>query len=134
MKINAFILFVVLSLSVQSVAAIDLVNITVPDFNNGEFTRYWYHEQQDFDGFGFAYGLIAPFTSLFGPWFFAIIWSAMIYRSYDKTGTITMPITLGILTGTVWGVVMPTESITIWTILLVIGIAAIVVKYLVERP
>ena len=97
------------------------------------FTRYWYQNNTDFDGFGFSYSLISPFMVLIGPWFFAILWSAMIYRSYEKTGTITMPIVLGILTASVWGVVIPDEAVMVWTVLFGIGIAAIVLKYLVER-
>ena len=133
MKIK-LIIILLLALIVPAVSAINFENLTQPDFNNGEYTRYWYQDNKVFDGFGFAYSLVAPFTSILGPWFFAIVWSALIYRSYDKTGTITMPIVLGILTASVWGVVIPSEAVMVWTTLFGIGIAAIVVKYLVERP
>lgn len=117
----------------QPVVALDLGNISVPNPETGKYTQYWFKNQSDFDGFGFAYSLTAPFTAILGPWFFAIIWSAIIYRSYEKTGTITMPLVLGILTGTVWGAVFPGEATMVWTILFGIGLAAITIKYLVER-
>lgn len=133
MKNKLLFLFLLVAL-ISGVTAINFENITVPDLNTGKFTRYWYQDNEVFDGFGFSYSLIAPFLSILGPWFFAIIWSAMIYRSYEKTGTITMPIVLGILTGTVWGVVLPEQSIALWSNLFGVGLAAIVIKYLVERP
>ena len=121
-------------LQIICVSAVNLDNITVPDLNYGRFTQYWYHPDAEmFDGFGFAYSLVAPLTSVWGAWFFVIIWSATIYRSYERTGNITMPIVLGILTSTIWGVLIPQEAVMVWTTMLGIGIAALVAKYMLDR-
>lgn len=118
----------------MSAAAINLDNVSVPDMNGGTFTRYWFNaENQQFDGFGFGYSLIAPMLVLLGPWFFVLLWSAIIYRSYERTGNVTMPIVLGLLTSTVWGVVIPQEAAMVWSTMIGIGIAAIVAKYMIDR-
>lgn len=121
-------------LQIICVSAINLENITIPDFNYGTYTQYWFHpDTHAFDGFGFAYSLIAPFTTIFGAWFFVIMWSAIIYRSYERTGNITMPIVLGLLTSTIWGVLIPQEAVMVWTVMFGIGIAALVAKYMLDR-
>jgi len=121
-------------LQIFCVSAINLDNVTIPDFNYGTYTQYWFHPNTtEFDGFGFAYSLVAPFTTLLGAWFFVIMWSAIIYRSYERTGNITMPIVLGLLTSTVWGVLIPQEAIMVWTVMFGIGIAALVAKYMLDR-
>ena len=115
-------------------AAVNIDNVTIPDFNYGTFTRYWYNpDNQQFDAFGFGYSLIAPFTSLMGAWFFLFLWSAIVYRSYEKTGNITMPVVVGILTSTVWGVLIPQEGAMVWQIMLGIGIAVLIAKYMIDR-
>lgn len=121
-------------LQIFCVSALNLDNLSVPDFNYGTYTQYWFHpDTHEFDGFGFAYSLIAPFTTIFGAWFFVIMWSAIIYRSYERTGNITMPIVLGLLTSTVWGVLIPQEAVMVWTVMFGIGIAALVAKYMLDR-
>lgn len=133
-----FILLIFMSVTVslvaEDVSAVALENISVPDLNTGTYTRYWYNpDNQQFDGFGFAYSLIAPFLVLLGPWFFVFVWSAIIYRSYERTGNITMPIVLGLLTSTIWGVVIPQEAAMVWGVMFGIGIAALIAKYMLDR-
>ena len=133
-KIPLVILIILTVLQVGVVSALNLENISIPDYNYGTFTQYWYHPDAEvFDGFGFAYSMIAPLTTVWGAWFFVVIWSAIIYRSYEKTGNITMPIVLGILTSTIWGVLIPQEAAMVWTTMLGIGIAALIAKYMLDR-
>jgi hypothetical protein len=118
----------------MNAAAVNLDNVSIPDFNSGTYTRFWYSgDNVQFDGLGFAYSLIAPMTALLGPWFFVIMWSAIIYRSYEKTGNIAMPVILGLLTSTVWGVLIPQEAGMVWLTMFGIGVAALVAKYMVDR-
>ena len=135
MKIKAFIIFLLLVvMPIVPTAAVNIDNVSIPDFNYGTFTRYWYNpDNQQFDAFGFGYSLIAPFTSLMGAWFFLFLWSAIVYRSYEKTGNITMPVVVGILTSTVWGVLIPQEGAMVWQIMLGIGIAVLIAKYMIDR-
>jgi len=130
-----FLALLLMQMPIMGAAAVNLnETISIPDFNTGTYTRYWYSPDNEvFDGFGFGYSLIAPMLKLLGPWFFVILWSAMIYRSYEKTGQVTMPIVLGLLTSTVWGVVIPQEAAMVWSTMFGIAIAALVAKYMLDR-
>ena len=135
LRIEVIILAIILAvMPIMGASAVNLDNISIPDFNTGTYTRYWYNPDNEvFDGFGFGYSLIAPALSLLGPWLFVILWSAIIYRSYEKTGQIVMPIVLGLLTSTIWGVMVPQEAAYVWTVMFGIGIAALVGKYMLDR-
>ena len=135
MKTEYIILFLISAAMLTSAAsAVNLDNVSIPDVNYGTYTQYWFNpENQQFDAFGFGYSLIAPFLSLMGAWFFVILWSAIIYRSYERTGNVVMPVVLSILTSTVWGVIIPSEAEMVWTVMICIGIAAIVGKVMLDR-
>lgn len=135
MKTEYIILFLISAAMLTSAAsAVNLDNVSIPDVNYGTYTQYWFNpENQQFDAFGFGYSLIAPFLSLMGAWFFVILWSAIIYRSYERTGNVVMPVVLSILTSTVWGVIIPSEAEMVWTVMICIGIAAIVGKTMLDR-
>ena len=131
-KLIFFLIFAAFTVSVAG--AVNLDNVSIPDINYGTYTQYWFNpDNQQFDSFGFGYSLIAPFLSIMGAWFFVILWSAIIYRSYERTGNVVMPVVLVLLTGTVWGVVIPAEAQMVWTIMICRGIAAIVGKYMLDR-
>lgn len=112
-----------------------IADIELPDVNTGGYTQYWYSNttSTDFNVFGFAYSLILPFTNVLGIWFYVIVWSAIIYRSYAKTQNVMMPVTLGILTAGVWGVFVPAEAQMIMIVAFAIGIASVSIKYFIER-
>lgn len=135
MRIELLFLFLILAASFTSAAsAVTFDNVSIPDVNYGTFTQYWFNpDNQQFDAFGFGYSLIAPFLSLMGAWFFVILWSAIIYRSYERTGNVVMPVVLSILTSTVWGVIIPSEAEMVWTVMICIGVAAIVGKTMLDR-
>ena len=135
MKTEYIFLFLISAAMLTSAAsAVNLDNVSIPDVNYGTYTQYWFNpENQQFDAFGFGYSLIAPFLSLMGAWFFVILWSAIIYRSYERTGNVVMPVVLSILTSTVWGVIIPSEAEMVWTVMICIGIAAIVGKTMLDR-
>ena len=135
MKIRVLaMLCILLVLPIVPGMAVNIDNVTIPDFNYGTYTRYWYNpDNQQFDAFGFGYSIVAPFTALLGPWFFVLIWSAIIYRSYERTGTIVLPIVLGLLTGPIWGVLIPQEAAMVWLVMFGIGIAALITKYMIDR-
>ena len=134
MRTKLFLFLIFAAFTVSVAGAVNLDNVSIPDINYGTYTQYWFNpDNQQFDAFGFGYSLIAPFLSIMGAWFFVILWSAIIYRSYERTGNVVMPVVLGLLTGTVWGVVIPAEAQMVWTIMICIGIAAIVGKYMLDR-
>lgn len=135
MKIRVLaMLCILIVLPIVPGMAVNIDNVTIPDFNYGTYTRYWYNpDNQAFDAFGFGYSIVAPFTTLLGPWFFVLIWSAIIYRSYERTGTIVLPIVLGLLTGPIWGVLIPQEAAMVWLVMFGIGIAALITKYMIDR-
>lgn len=135
LKTEYIFLFLISAAMLTSAAsAVNLDNVSIPDVNYGTYTQYWFNpENQQFDAFGFGYSLIAPFLSLMGAWFFVILWSAIIYRSYERTGNVVMPVVLSILTSTVWGVIIPSEAEMVWTVMICIGIAAIVGKVMLDR-
>jgi hypothetical protein len=135
LKTEYIILFLISAAMLTSAAsAVNLDNVSIPDVNYGTYTQYWFNpENQQFDAFGFGYSLIAPFLSLMGAWFFVILWSAIIYRSYERTGNVVMPVVLSILTSTVWGVIIPSEAEMVWTVMICIGVAAIVAKTMLDR-
>ena len=135
MKTEYLFLFLIsVAMLTSAASAVNLDNVSIPDVNYGTYTQYWFNpENQQFDAFGFGYSLIAPFLSLMGAWFFVILWSAIIYRSYERTGNVVMPVVLSILTSTVWGVIIPSEAEMVWTVMICIGVAAIVAKTMLDR-
>lgn len=135
MKIRIIaLLCIIVLLPIVPCSAMNIENISIPDFNSGTYTRYWYNpDNEQFDAFGFGYSIVAPFTTLMGAWFFVLLWSAIIYRSYEKTGNVTMPIVLGLLTSTIWGVLIPQEAAMVWSVMFGIGITALIAKYMLDR-
>ena len=129
-----FLLLLLVSCVVMPVAA-DAVNytgLTAPDYANGTYTRYWM-ANTTFDGFGFAYSLALPFIGLVGMWFFVLLWFAYLARCWIRSGDVTIPIVVALITGPIIGVVFPPEAAMAGQVMFGLAIAATVVKVMIDR-
>lgn len=114
----------------------DFSNITIefPDIGNGTFTRYWFDPDTNvLDIWGFIYSLVLPFIQIFGYWIFAIVWFLYLGGVYWRSGDVTLPLVIGMISGCVMGVIMPPEAQFVGTILFALGLVGISIKYLIER-
>jgi len=131
---------ILVMLAVQPAAAvINVSEIPTPAFNasllnidysfhNGTYTQYWMNMTGGYPVYGFIYAIVLPFTEFFGAWFYAILWFLFLGMTYLRTGSVTVPVTIGLISGTVWGALMPAETYLVGYLLLAVSITVIIVK------
>jgi len=99
----------------------------------GGFTRYWLSDlTEGFPVYGFVFSIVAPFVDIFGYWFFVILWFVYLGGAYLRTGSTTLPLVVGLITGSVWGAIMPAESHLIAYVLLAISAVGLLMKIYVR--
>jgi len=104
------------------------------DLRNGTYTQYWLDFSNGFPVYGLIYAICLPFINIFGYWFFAMLWFLYLGLSYMRTGDVTLPLTVGLISGTVWGAIMPPETFIVGYVMLATSIVAILMKlYLRDR-
>lgn len=105
--------------------------IDIPPWNpeTGIYTSYWFdYETGDFMPYGFLQSLTVPWTDLMGYFFFLAIWGIYIYGVWQRERAIEMTLVMMLLSGTIWGLLLPPESYTFLYLFIAMGIAAIVFK------
>lgn len=127
-----------LALVSPAAAGISDGNFTAPeidyDLRSGTYTQYWLDFSNGFPVYGLIYAICLPFINIFGYWFFAMLWFLYLGLSYMRTGDVTLPLTVGLISGTVWGVIMPPETFIVGYVMLAACIVAILMKlYLRDR-
>jgi hypothetical protein len=114
----------------------DLANVTLdfPDIQNGTFTSYWFDPGSAvLNIWGFIYSLVLPFIQIFGYWVFAIIWFIYLGGVYWRAGDVTLPLVIGMISGSVMGIILPVEAQFVGIILFALGLVGVTIKYLIER-
>ncbi|MFA5103464.1 MAG: PKD domain-containing protein, partial [Candidatus Thermoplasmatota archaeon] len=85
------------------------------DVCNGTYTKYWMSdicEEGNFSTYGFVYSLTAPLMSVFSYWIFLIIWLTYLAMVWIRTGDVTLPLVIGIISSAVWSYLFPAEALT----------------------
>lgn len=108
------------------------------DYNidNGTYTQYWLSELMetgDFPFYGFVYSLMAPIMNIFGYAIFLIIWLTYLFIVWIRSGEITMPLVIGVLTAGLWGTMFPPEAKYMAYVLLAICIGVIFVRVIYDK-
>jgi len=104
------------------------------DIWNGTYTRYWLNLTGGFPWYGIMYAIVAPFMDIMGAYFFAVMWFLYLTITWFRTGNVTMPLVVGIISGTMFGALMPPEVQTIGYVILGICGATILVRlYMRDR-
>jgi hypothetical protein len=128
-----WILPILLLLLPGAVSAVGYDNFTAPtidyDIREGQYNQYWLTDLTSFPVYGLIYAICKPFIDIFGYWFFAILYFVYLGTSYLRTGSVTLPVTVGLISGTVWGAIMPPETFVVGYVLLATGIVTILIKF-----
>ena len=74
--------------------------------------------------------LISPILHVFGFWIFLIIFGLFLFALWLRTGDVTMPLILGLLSMGTFGILFPQESLPYIILILVVCGAVIFVKVL----
>lgn len=118
------------------------VNVSLPENVNvtpwyaatGEYTKYWfdYDGTGDFLPYSFLMSITQPYTQVIGSWFFIALWLVYVLGVWNRERGIELTIVMMLITGSLWGLLMPFESF--WTILVMmaIGITGIIFR-LIKR-
>lgn len=107
--------------------------IDAPNFDpqTDEYMRYWWDgslSNELMSPFGFLYSFIHVFDKFFGAWFFVICFGIWIYTVWTRSRG-TELIVVGIMaTGGIWGYLLPGETFQFFTLILAMGIAAILFR------
>lgn len=136
MKTKILILAILAAAFLITPAAADFTIIDIPPWNpeTGIYTSYWFdYENGDFMPYGFLQSLTVPWTDLMGYFFFLAIWGVYIYGVWQRERAIEMTLVMMLLSGTIWGLLLPPESYTFLYLFLAMGIAAIIFKLYKSR-
>ncbi len=57
-----------------------------------------------------------------------MLWFLYLGISYMRTGDVTLPLTVGLISGAVWGAIMPPETFIVGYVMLATSIVAILMK------
>lgn len=136
MKNKILILAILAAAFLITPAAADFTIIDIPPWNpeTGIYTSYWFdYETGDFMPYGFLQSLTVPWTDLMGYFFFLAIWGVYIYGVWQRERAIEMTLVMMLLSGTIWGLLLPPESYTFLYLFLAMGIAAIIFKLYKSR-
>lgn len=112
-------------------ASANFTVIDIPPWNpeTGVYTSFWFdYENGDFLPYGFLQSLTVPWTDIIGYWFFLAIWGIYIYGVWNRERAIEMTLVMMLLSGTMWGLLLPPESYLYLYLFIAMGIAAVVYK------
>lgn len=112
-------------------ASANFTVIDIPPWNaeTGIYTSFWFdYENGDFLPYGFLQSLTVPWTDIIGYWFFLAIWGIYIYGVWNRERAIEMTLVMMLLSGTMWGLLLPPESYLYLYLFIAMGIAAVVYK------
>ena len=77
--------------------------------------------------------IMAPIISVFGYWIFMIIWSIYLLMVWIKTGDVSLPLVIGIISVGVWSFLIPSSAYMFIGVMFAICLAAIMFKAFTDR-
>lgn len=93
------------------------------------YTRYWFdYVSGTFAPYGFLQSITLPYTNIIGFWFFAILWFIFLLGVWNRERMIELTVVMMLLTGSLWGLLLPPETYWYGMALMALSIAAIVYK------
>lgn len=105
------------------------INITPWDPETSYYTRYWFDYQTgQFQPYAFLQSITLPFTDIFGYWFFCILWFIYLWGVWARERAIELTVVMMILTGSLWGLLLPPESYLYGLICMAMGITAVIFR------
>lgn len=110
------------------------VNVTPWYPQTGEYSRYWfdYDDTGDFLPYSFLSSVALPYTDILSGWFFVGLWIVYLVGVWNRERGIELTIVMMLITGSLWGLLMPFESFWVLLVMMALGISAIVFR-LVKR-
>lgn len=106
------------------------------DINNGTYTQYWLNETVTtgtFPLYDFAVSLLLPILNIFNYWFFLLIYFTYLLITWIRSGEIYMPLTIGILSAGLFGLVFPPEAKAVGLVLFALCLAVILTDIFISR-
>ena len=106
------------------------------DINNGTYTKYWLNETittGSFPMYDFAVSLLLPILNIFNYWFFLLIYFTYLLITWIRSGEIYMPLTIGIISAGLFGLVFPPEAKAVGLILFALCMAVIFTDIFMSR-
>ncbi|MFA5445930.1 MAG: hypothetical protein WC262_13250, partial [Bacteroidales bacterium] len=82
---------------------------------------------------GFGYSLTLPFIMTMGWYWYGILFFVYLGGVYMRGGEISLPLTIGLAAATMWGAVMPPEMNYVSSILFGVGLAGMMIKWLIDN-
>lgn len=126
------ILFLAILMTVLTgAAAADPLVMDIPGWSpeTGIYTSFWFDYQTgEFMPYGFLQSLTVPFQDVMGYWFFLLIWGTYIFGVWNRERGIELMLVVMLLTGGIWGVLLPPESYLYLYLFMAMGIAGILWK------
>jgi len=125
---------VLAGLIAPATAGFDPSTVTGYDIDNGTFLKYWVNKTSGgLDLFGFGYSLTLPFIMTMGWYWYGILFFVYLGGVYMRGGEISLPLTIGLAAATMWGAVMPPEMNYVSSILFGVGLAGMMIKWLIDN-
>jgi len=106
------------------------------DINNGTYTKHWLNETittGTFPLYDFAVSLLLPILNIFNYWFFLLIYFTYLMITWIRSGEIYMPLTIGILSAGLFGLVFPPEAKAVGLVLFALCLAVILTDIFISR-
>jgi hypothetical protein len=124
-------MLMVASLIVGTVSA--STSAAIPyDPANGTYLKYFMANLTqghfDLNINGLAFALMLPIINVFGYWIFLIIWLTYLATVWMRSQDLTLPLVIGLISASVWGVLIPAEAYLYVGVMFAICIAVILVK------
>lgn len=101
------------------------------DLYNGTYLKYWlfnFTRTGNLSMTDFGYSLMLPFISIMGYWIFLLIYLTYLGMVWIRSGDVTLPLVIGLISAGIWGVVIPTQAYIMIGAMLAICMAVIIVK------
>lgn len=130
MKTKILILAILMT-CLMGAAAADPIIMDIPGWSpeTGVYTSFWFDYQTgEFLPYGFLQSLTVPWTDMMGYWFFLIIWGIYIFGVWNRERGIELMLVVMVLTGGIWGALLPPESYAYLYLFMAMGMAGILWK------
>jgi len=115
------------NISFPALSTVDNITAWYPETDF--YTRYWFdYVAETFAPYGFLQAVTLPFTNILGFWFFAIIWFIFLLGIWNRERMIELTVVMMLLSGSLWGLLLPPETYWYGMALLALGIAAIIYR------
>lgn len=105
------------------------LNISPWDPESGYYTRYWFdYEEGTWQPYAFLQSIMMPFTDLLGYWVFVILWGVYLFGVWNRERSIELTLVIMLISGTMWGLLLPPETYQYFYLCIAMGLAAVVYK------